>query len=270
MARGIGIRNIEARPLLEELKQHGLIDSTNQGIAVLGVSQVSLLHHTADIFEAQSPVGVDRAVIELAELSSRAPLRRSDCEEHISDTYRLSGDEIDDVFTQSEHIGFVDHEIDGEDILYFNGSLFRRSDAAKTRRLLENLNTDEAQRLAEAEALVKDNGCILADRLQAVLGQKLWMKLHQIGFFDVSEVVNERGTTGFATKPDALAKYVPNGLADILDDAKALASSLAYGIVKSDRARGMLKSVESSSARVCSSVGLIGKSQKHTWTSLRT
>ena len=42
-------------------------------------------------------------------------------------------------------------------------------------------------------------------------------------------------------KPAALAKFVPGGLADMLDDAKALASSLMYGILKSEYARGQIR-----------------------------
>jgi hypothetical protein len=77
--------------------------------------------------------------------------------------------------------------------------------------------------------------------VRQLLGDNLWSKMHQIGYFEVSIVSNERGPTEFVTKPEALTKFVPSGLADMLDDAKALASSLTYGIVKSPDARGRIR-----------------------------
>ena len=38
---------------------------------------------------------------------------------------------------QSEHIGFVDYENAGHDRLYFNGSLFKREQAGKAKRILD-------------------------------------------------------------------------------------------------------------------------------------
>jgi hypothetical protein len=240
LAQGLGIRRYEVDGLLAELARHGLVDRGRGGVAVLGVSQVSLLDHAADIFGAQSPLGTERAVIDLAERGSVSPLRRGDCEEELRDTYKLSATEADDVFTQSEHIGFVDYEKDGAERLYFNGSLFRRGDADKARRVLDGLDADEVRRVTEADGRLSQ-GCVLADDIRAILGPKLWSKLHQIGFYDLSAVANESGATEFVTKPEALAKFIPNGLADMLDDAKALASSLTYGIVRSHDARGRIK-----------------------------
>lgn len=241
LARGIGIRKIEVNGFLSELVAHGLIDSSKSGVAVLGVSQASLLDHASDIFEAQSPSGTDRAVVALSEIASSAPVRRTDCAEQISDEYKLSRTELDDVFVQSEHIGFIDYEQDGAERLYFNGSLFKRDSAAKSKLIIDNLSPQETRLLLEIEAALSARGCLLADQLKNTLGGKLWSKLHQIGFFEISAVVNEYGVTEFVTKPEALVKYVPGGLADMLDDAKALASSLTYGILKSADYRGRIK-----------------------------
>lgn len=241
LARGIGVRRIEANGFLAELQNHGLIDVSSAGVAVLGVSQASLLDHASDIFETQSPSGADRAVLALSEIASGSPVRRSDCEEELSDEYRLSRAEIDDVFSQSEHIGFIDYEANGHDRLYFNGSLFKRDSAAKSKLILENLSDEEKQKLLQVESMLNGRGCLLAEEIRQLLGEKLWSKLHQIGFFEVSAVVNEKGVTEFATKPEALVKYIPGGLADMLDDAKALASSLTYGIIKSPDYRGRIK-----------------------------
>ena len=241
LARGIGIRKFEIQGYLKLLDSHGLIQVGKSGIDVLGVSQTSLLDHAANIFEAQPPQGIDRAVIELAELGSHNPLRRQDCEEEFSDTFHLSTIELDDVFSQSEHIGFVDYEIDGADKLYFNGSLFRRDNAIKSKLILDGLSYSDSQKLLEAKKRLQTQGCILADELRQFLGENLWRKFHQIGFFDVSVVVNEHGSTEFVSMPEALVKYIPNGLADMLEDARALASSLTYGIIVSPEPRGSIR-----------------------------
>lgn len=241
LARGIGVRRIELDGILNELTEHGLIEQSTSGVAVLGVSQIGVLKHAADIFESNEPDGVEKAVIELAELGSNSPIRRNDCQEYLGDTFKLSKTQIDDVFSHSEQIGFVDYEADGLDKLYFNGTLFKRDNAAKAKNVLDNLKSDERDKILIVESSLQGRGCLLANEIRLVLGDVLWSKLHQIGFYEVSVVANEAGVTEFVTKPEALAKYVPNGLADMLDDAKALASSLTYGIVKSDNARGRVK-----------------------------
>ena len=241
LARGLGIREIELSGFLATLESHGLIHIAKSGIDVLGVSQTNLLDHASDIFDSQSPLGIDKAVIDLAERGSHEPVRRKDCEEEIADLHFLDRQELDDLFSQSEQIGFVDYETEGRQKLYFNGSLFKRDDAGKTKKILDNLSPRERDLVLEAENRFAQRGCLLASELHDLLGELLWSKLHQIGFFDVSVVLNERGQTEFVSKPGALAKFIPGGLADMLDDAKALASSLTYGIVKSGDGRGRIR-----------------------------
>lgn len=241
LAKGIGVRRLELPGLLSELSDQGLIDQGTGGVSVLGVTQSRLLDHAADIFESQQPDGLERAAIDLAERGSHSPIRRSDCDQEISDTYKLSKNETDDLFSQSEHIGFVDYENSGADRLYFNGSLFKRDQAEKAKRIIEGIRPEERDKLLEIEDLLNKRGCLLAAHVREKLGEQLWSRMHQIGFFEVSTVSNERGSTEFVTKPEALSKFIPSGLADMLDDAKALASSLTYGIVKSSDTRGRIK-----------------------------
>lgn len=241
LARGLGIREIELSGFLNTLQDHGLIDIGKKGIDVLGVSQVHLLGHASDIFESRSPLGIDKAVIELAERGSHEPVRRRDCEEEIADVYSLDGQEMDDLFSQSEQIGFVDYETEGKQKLYFNGSLFKRGEAEKVKKIVDSLSPKERDLVLEAENRFAQRGCLLASELRKLLGKVLWSKLHQIGFFDVNVVLNEKGQTEFVSKPGALAKFIPGGLADMLDDAKALASSLTYGMVKSSETRGRIR-----------------------------
>ena len=241
LARGIGIRKIELEGLLNLLHGHGLIEYGTSEIAVLGVSQSSLLDHAADIFDDQSPQEMERAVIHFSELASQAPLRRGDCTELLSDSFQMPTTDIDDMFLQSEQIGFVDYEKDGSEKLYFNGSLFRRENVVKSKLILDSLSSTERDLIMEAESNLRTHGCVISDDMRQLLGDSLWGKLVHIGYFDVSVVRNERGFTEFVSIPSALAKYIPTGFADMLDDAKALASSITYGITKSHHARGRIR-----------------------------
>lgn len=242
LGRQLGIRKHELRGLLDVLESEALIQTGDDNVTVLGVTQARLLDHAANIFDSHEPTGIEYAAIELAERGSTSPIRRTDCAEELSDTYRLSRDELDDLFTQSEYIGFVDYEGTGEDRLYFNGSLFKRDHAEKARKILDNLSAAEKQNLIEADARLRTTGCLPASSVRKILGDVLWSKLHQIGYFEVSIVSNEYGSTEFVTKPEALTKFVPSGLADMLDDAKALSSSLTFGILASSDYRGRIKS----------------------------
>ncbi len=241
LAHSLGIRKLELPGLLSELTSQGLIQHTQTDVAVLGVTQASLLEHAANIFASQNPTGLEHAAVELAEIGSHTPVRREDCEEELSDKYQLSAVQRNDLFQQSEQIGFSDYEGDGTDRLYFNGALFKRDQASKAMHLLGSLSESERERIIQADALLEKCGCMQSGALKRVLGDELWRKLHQIAYFEVSVVSNEAGQTEFVTKPEAISKFIPNGLADMLDDAKALAASLTYGIVKSHSARGRIQ-----------------------------
>ncbi|MGA1832970.1 hypothetical protein [Rhizobium wenxiniae] len=241
LARVNGIEKFALPGLLEELRGAGLVDRGQTGVSVLGVTQSSLLGHTADLFETQSPEKLERAVIELSERASHSPVIRSDCEEELGDTFKLSKAERDDLFSLSEQIGFVDFEDAKSERLYFNGSLFSRGNAEKAKAVLDGLSADEQKLLLDADNLLSRSGCVPAETLKKLLGSVLWSKLHQIAYFEVSVVANEQGATEFVMKPASLSKFVPGGLADMLHDAKALASSLTYGIVKSSHVRGAIR-----------------------------
>lgn len=241
LAKANQINRLELKASLTTLKEQGLIDVTGDGVAVLGVTQSMLLSHASTMFDAEAPDNTERAAIALAELASQAPLKRSECAEEIGDTYKLSNKDIADLFEQSEQIGFIDYDGAGPDKLYFNGSLFRRDMVNKAALILDTLKSDEQERLAQVGALLSKSGCVLKSAVVSILGDGLWAKLHQIGFYDVSTVSNNSGDTEFVSLPGALSKYIPDSLADMLDDAKALASSLTYGIAVSDPVRGRIQ-----------------------------
>jgi hypothetical protein len=241
LAQANGIRRHEVAGLLGELQKAGVIDQGKTGVAVLGVSQNNLFQHAAVVFEEQSPSGLERAALDISEIASQSPVDELSVTEELGDLYKLSKSEKQDLVNLSKSIGFVDHESVRDKTLLFNGSLFKREDAKKTQIILEGLNATERQNLLDADARLSSSGCLPEDTIVAVLGSQLWSKLHQIGYYQVSQVTNEKGSTRFVTKPSALVKYVPGGLADMHDDAKALASSLTYGILKSSHARGKIQ-----------------------------
>ncbi len=241
LAQSNGIRKHEVAGLLSELVKVGVIDQGTAGIAVLGVSQDNLFKHAATVFEEQQPAGMDRAAIELAELASQSPVEEVSTIKQLADSHRLSKVEANDLKNLAKQIGFIDHEPLQDKVLLFNGSLFKRDDAKKSQIILDGLSEAERRNLLEADGRLAAMGCLPDEIIITVLGTALWSKLHQIGYYQVSQVTNENGSTRFVTRAAALVKYVPGGLADMHDDAKALASSLTYGILKSNKRRGKIQ-----------------------------
>jgi len=240
LAQANGIRRHEIPGLLSELVSAGVIDRGDKGVSVLGVRQANLFRHASAIFESQEPASIERAALELADRASDRPVEELTIADELADLYKLSSAEKRDLVILSKHIGFVDHERASDKILLFNGSLFKRESAEKSRIILEGLTAPERQNLLDIEGRLANSGCLPEDTVINILGDVLWSKLHQIGYFQVSMVTNECGSTRFVTKPAALVKYVPGDLADMHDDAKALASSLTYGILKSNSVRGQI------------------------------
>lgn len=242
LAQVNGIRRHEIAGLLSELQNVGVIDNSDSGVSVLGVSQDNLFKHAAVVFEEQSPSGIERAALALSEMASLSPVDEVAIADELADDHKLSKAEKSELTSLAKSIGFVDYEAINDKTLLFNGSLFKRENAQKSQIILDGLKASERQNVLEADARLNSNGCLPEDVIVTILGSPLWSRLHQIGYYEVSQVTNENGSTRFVTKPSALVKYVPGGLADMHDDAKALASSLTYGILKSNHARGQIQS----------------------------
>lgn len=240
LAAANGIKKHEVPGLLGELETAGLIQRGAGGVAVLGVTQANLFQHANAVFEQQTPTSLERAALDLSERASEAPIEEDEISEELADIHRLGDAEKADLIGLSKTIGFVDHEQAGGETLLFNGSLFKRDHIAKSKAVLDTLNASERQNLSDADQRLSQTGCLPEDLIRRILGETLWSKLHQIGYYQVSTVTNERGSTTFVSKPAALVKYVPGGLGDMHDDAKALASSLTYGILKSNYERGQI------------------------------
>ena len=74
LARASGINTLTELPvLLDKLSGQSLIDRTESGVEVLGVTTMSCLQHTADIFDGLNPTNIEIASIELCEKSSNQP-----------------------------------------------------------------------------------------------------------------------------------------------------------------------------------------------------
>lgn len=231
--------------LLEVLKEQELIDITASGVGVLGVTTSSALQHTSSIFESLSPKSIELSAIELAESASINPVLSSELGERLSDDYKLSKKEIQQLFYDSENIGFVDAEaISKDEKLLFNGNLFRRDSAVKTKAALDSLNSAEQAALAELIQKLKSNACVpYADALQ-ILGGKLFKKVNAIGFFDINVVSNSQEEVGYLTLPSAFSKFSSSMVDDAFDLAKAFVASLTYGMTKSDYARGQISMID--------------------------
>jgi hypothetical protein len=135
----------ELPTLLGILRARRLIDLGATGdVAVLGLTTRAALGHASDIFDAEAPTIEERAAIDLAERSSKAPLLRNEAEGYVSDSFRLTRQGAKDFLQRAEVIGFIDTEGRDGDKLYFNGNLFRRNAVVKAKRVLDSLSVAES------------------------------------------------------------------------------------------------------------------------------
>lgn len=237
--------SFELPKLLDILEAQNLIDKSKSGIAVLGVTTESTLLHTSTIFDDLNPNSLELASIDLAERASIAPLLYTDIAEEISDIYELSAKDTTKLFTDAEQIGFTDIEkISENEKLLFNGNLFRRDTAEKTKTVLDSLKSFEQVKLIELNDLLSKNACVEILIAENILGTDLFQKVTSIGLYDVSVVSNSREDAGYLTLPSAFSKYSNSMVDDAFDLAKAFLSSITYGMTKSSYARGQIQMVD--------------------------
>jgi hypothetical protein len=231
--------------LLEVLKEQELIDVTDSGVGVLGVTTSSALQHTSSIFESLGPKGIETSALELAEHASVRPVRSSELEERFSDDYKLAKKEVRQLFYDSENFGFVDVESIGKtEKLLFNGNIFRRDSALKTKAVLDSLKPGEQAALIELTEKLKKTACVTYPDAIAILGDPLFKKVNSIGFFDMNVVSNSQEEVGYLTLPSAFSKYSNSMVDDAFDLAKAFVASLTYGMTKSTYARGQISMID--------------------------
>ena len=240
-ASGLNPRH-ELGGLLEVLKSKRLIEQSRKGnqISILGVTTTGALGNAVDIYQDAGPTPYEQASLNLAELASRSPVRRSDVSEKIADEHQLSDGHVKDFLNRAEEIGFVDKEGDGDDRLLYNGNLFRRSSVAKGQKVLASLTEDEQRRVnAVADRLSKE-GCLLFIDVEAILSEDLFKKLVAAGIYDLNQVTNEKGHHVYVTTPSAFHKFVNPLVDDCFDMAKSLVAALMYGMTCRPASQGRI------------------------------
>ena len=99
-----------------------------------------LCNNTSDIFDALAPGSTEVATIALAELASLEPVLTGQVAVKLADSYRLGKAEIGQLMSEAEQIGFVDAEkLSPDEILLFNGNLFRRETTQKIKAVQHRL-----------------------------------------------------------------------------------------------------------------------------------
>jgi hypothetical protein len=230
----------ELEPCLQQLQGRKLIDRASSGVSVLGVTGQTALMHAADLFEDNDPQSLERAAIDLAETASAAPVSQSRAQEFIADVHKLKTADAAEFVQHASEIGFVDAEGAGTDRLLFNGNLFRRETAQKTRKVLDSLTGPEQQKVREFEQLLRARGFAPASVAEAMLGDNLFAKLKAAALYDLNIVSNEAGDHVFVTSPGAFHKYTNPLVDDAFDHAKALVAALSYGMSLSEKERGRI------------------------------
>ena len=211
---------------------------------MLGVTSSMALEHISDLFDSLEPSSNEVASITLSERASIAPVLKKDASDELADKYKLASEDLDQLFSDAEQIGFVDFEkIDSSQELLFNGNLFRRDSTQKIKKVLDTLKVAERSCLSEFIELLRKQACISTSSAKEILGDELFQKVVAIGLFDISVVSNSTEEVGFLTLPSAFSKYSSLMVDDALDLAKAFVSSITYGMTKSHYERGQIQMV---------------------------
>jgi len=233
------------KPLLDLLEKQRVIEISASGeIVVLGVTSRAIAQHAAEIFEAEKPSCYEKASIALAEFASRSPLSHTAASEWVSDQFHIKSKFCHDFLANSTRVGFLDAEGAGTDRLYFNGNLFRRGTAEKTKRVLDSLSTSDQDLFFELQNKLSRSGCVSVNQAGSILGQALLQKLRAVGMLDVHHVTNPEGEFAFITLPSAFHKFNDPLSDDAFDLAKALVAALSYGMTQSSSSRGRIEMVQ--------------------------
>lgn len=242
IAKAAGTNKAELPTLLNFLAKEHLIDQSSKGDVVsLGVTTSAVLGHTSKIFKSLNPSENQKAVITLAESITSKPVLEKDMREYISDTHKLTLQQTDDVFAESEEIGFIDAEIVDDEKLLFNGNLFKHDTLKKATKVLDSLNPEERKAFQYIEDEITKKGVITFDKAVKISGRPLLEKLQSIGLFEFSKVSNDLESKLFITKPEAFSKFGGSPFEeDALDLAKSFVASLSYGMNYSSSSRGRI------------------------------
>lgn len=239
VASGLNPRH-ELSGLLQVLEKKRLIEQVGNEVSVLGVTTRGALSNAADMFQDAEPTPYEEASISLAEITSEAPVRRSDISEYIGDAHHLNHAQVSDFLNRAEEIGFVDNEGEGNDRLLFNGNLFRRESVVKTQKVLTSLTDAEQKHVLEVGELISKRGCLTVENVEKILSKPLFEKLVAAGLYDLNQVNNEQGSHVYITSPSAFHKFVDPMVDDCFDMAKSLVAALTYGMTSRQSSQGRI------------------------------
>lgn len=227
---------------LQILKDAGRIDVTKNGaVAVLGATTQAVLETTVEIFDEQEPTPDEQAIIDLSERVSEEPFKRSEAEEYISDTHKLTKADATSLVDLSKKTALIDEEGELGCGILFNSHTFRDGRyAQKAYKVLEMLKADERARLSEVQEKLRQRGALHDMDVQTMLGADLYKRLISVGLFDRMEVSNSTESVGYIASPNDFQKFGRPFEEDPIDDAKALIASLTYGQTRSDSTRGQI------------------------------
>ena len=234
---------VSLEPLLKILEDRRLIERRDGYINILGMTTRGALRHAADIFADSEPSDTERASIDLAEETSKAPLSQRITTEYIGDKYRMADGDTKDFISRSKSIGFIDFEDQDNDCLLFNGNLFRRDSVLKTHNVLNSLSSSEQEKMREFKNVMDMRGCVSVNEGKRILGKEVLDKLIAAGVFDLNTVSNDEGVHIFITSPDSFHKFVDPMIDDCFDIAKALVSALTYGMTRRRPSQGRIHSI---------------------------
>ena len=234
----------ELSSLLDELHRQRLIDVGQNGIGILGITTRESLDHTATIFKEAEPSALENATIEISEKSSEIPLLYNEAVEYVSDQYQIPTSDTKDFLRHAKDVGFIDIEGTGSEAILFNGNLFRGENPKKVSNVLSSLDDNEAFKTHLLLQTLQEKGIIPYDRAVSIAGDQLLNKLISVGFIDVNKLGNEKGTFSFITHPSAFNKFGNATVDDAFDLAKALVTSLAYGMTQSASGRGRILDIK--------------------------
>ena len=243
-AAGIDL-TYQFKPLLETLRTNGLVDFTENAVAVLGLTTRSILENTGKLFDGLDPSPAEYATIEVAEVCSDAPHFRSDLETYVGDTYHLASKDSSQLLGTIQKVGLCDTETLERDMtLFFNGALFKHGETTKIKAVIDSLTSTDQNRIAAFGQRLNTEGCVEKFEAATELGDKLFRKLHAIGMYDVSTVSNDSDNIEYVTRPSAFNKFGQGVVADAFDLAKAFVASLQYGMTRSSTSRGKISMLQ--------------------------
>lgn len=234
----------ELQTYLDTLEQKRLVQREGANLRVLGITGRATLRYASVFYNEAEPTKAEAAAIDIAERTSEAPAEESVLSEYVSDTYKFTKSDSQDLLLRYQGIGFVDGEGDAGNRLIFNGNLFRRGTLAKTTRVLNSLSSDEQRKMTEFGETLKSYGCVTVATAVRILTANLFDKLKAAGVYDLNTVSNPLGDHVFVTSPGAFHKFTDPLVDDAFDMAKSLVAALTYGMTQRSSSLGRIQRLD--------------------------